>query len=198
MFCKQLLWSGSCGMAGKHWYSYASIFLNLRMKLLNVWNRLQKKLVKSSSYHQMKSIARAYSTSRQCSSQEAVYLLIPELWLRKTFPGVIIANSNVPESRYKLCRGKEEVDELPEDSLDVVKWNMVDRYIDRPNITLKGVRYKVLHNFCYAKFVSFYYLRPSNVKNVSEDSQPFVLVDNLIECNNGTSYYPFNMNSNAQ
>ena len=44
---------------------------------------------------QMKSIARAYATKRECSVQEAVYLLLPELWLRKTFPGVIFANSKV-------------------------------------------------------------------------------------------------------
>ena len=33
----------------------------------------------------MKAIARAYATKRECSVQEAVYLVIPELWLRKIF-----------------------------------------------------------------------------------------------------------------
>ena len=116
----------------------------------------------------MKSNVRAFSTSRQCSLQEAVYLLIPELWLRKTFSGVIFANS-------KCIKLVEEVDELPEDSLDGFKRNLVGRHIDRPNITFKGGRYKVLHNFCYAKFVSFYYLQPSNVKNVSEDFPAFCI-----------------------
>ena len=46
---------------------------------------------------QMRSIARAYANKRECSVQEAVYILMPELWLRKTFPGVIFANSNLPE-----------------------------------------------------------------------------------------------------
>ena len=44
---------------------------------------------------------------------------MPELWLRKTFPGVIFANSNLPENRFRICRSKEEIDELPEDSVDV-------------------------------------------------------------------------------
>ena len=38
-----------------------------------------------SDYEKMKAIARAYATKRECSVQEAVYLVIPELWLRKIF-----------------------------------------------------------------------------------------------------------------
>ena len=41
---------------------------------------------------------------------------MPELWLRKTFPGVIFANSNLPEDRYRICRNEEEIKEMPEDS----------------------------------------------------------------------------------
>ena len=43
----------------------------------------------------MGAIAKAYSKKMECSVQEAVYLLMPELWLRKTFPKVIFVNSNV-------------------------------------------------------------------------------------------------------
>ena len=52
-----------------------------------------------SHYEKMKAIARAYATKRECSVQEAVYLVIPELWLRKIFPKVIFLNSNLPEER---------------------------------------------------------------------------------------------------
>ena len=41
------------------------------------------------AFEQMKSISKAYSTKRECSVQEAVYHVMPELWLRKTLPGVI-------------------------------------------------------------------------------------------------------------
>ena len=54
----------------------------------------------------MKQAAKAYSKKRECSVQEAVYLLMPELWLRKTFPKVIFLNNNVPEKRYKMFRVK--------------------------------------------------------------------------------------------
>ena len=73
------------------------------------------------SIEQTRSVARAYATKRECSVQEAVYILMPELWLRKTFPGVIFANSNFPENRFRICRSKEELDELPEGGVDIFK-----------------------------------------------------------------------------
>ena len=51
---------------------------------------------------QMRKIARAYLTKRECSVQEAVYHIMPELWLRKCNPRVIFANSNLPADRYKV------------------------------------------------------------------------------------------------
>ena len=48
----------------------------------------ETKSLNKSKFELMKSIARAYTTKRECSVQEAVYHVIPELWLRKTCPGV--------------------------------------------------------------------------------------------------------------
>ena len=95
---------------------------------------------------QMKAIARAYITKRECSIQEAVYHIMPELWLRKTFPRVTFANSNLPENRFKVCLS-EEVKELPEDCTDVYKRNMIDCYISRPGKTFQNGKYKVLDLF---------------------------------------------------
>ena len=97
---------------------------------------------------QMRSISRAYKTKRECSVQEAVYIVMPELWFRKSFPGVVFANSNLPENRYRMCRSKKEIDELPGDSCDVFKRNMIDRYIDRPNTAFLGGKYKILDTLC--------------------------------------------------
>ena len=63
-------------------------------------------------FEQMKSIARAYATKRECSVQEAVYHVMPELWLIKCSPGVLFANGNLPENRYKMCLNEEEIKEL--------------------------------------------------------------------------------------
>ena len=35
---------------------------------------------------------------------------------KKTFPGVIFADSNIPEKRFRLCLAEHEISELPEDS----------------------------------------------------------------------------------
>ena len=57
----------------------------------------------------MKSVARAYRTHREMSVQEAVSIAFPDLWLRKTSPCVVFANSNLPEKRYRICRSEEEI-----------------------------------------------------------------------------------------
>ena len=62
------------------------------------------------NYEQMKSVASAYINKRECSIQECVYIL-PGQWLRKTFPGVIFANSNIPKKRFWLCLAKHEISE---------------------------------------------------------------------------------------
>ena len=37
------------------------------------------------NYQQMKRVAHAYSSKRECSVQESVYHIMPELWLKKYF-----------------------------------------------------------------------------------------------------------------
>ena len=69
---------------------------------------------KNNNYEQMRAIAHAYATNRECSVQEAVYHILPELWLRKTFPGVTFANSNpicaYPKSEDACTRAmKQEI-----------------------------------------------------------------------------------------
>ena len=51
----------------------------------------------------MKSFANSCINNRECSIQECVYHISPGQWLRKTFPGVICANSNTPGKRFQLC-----------------------------------------------------------------------------------------------
>lgn len=90
-----------------------------------------------SSYQQMKSIARAYITKRECSVQEAVYHIMPELWLRKTYPGVSFVKTNLPDKRFRIFETEDKLNKLPEDSTDVLNRNMLDCYLDRCNQTLK-------------------------------------------------------------
>ena len=81
----------------------------------------------------MKSVAKAYRTHREISVQEAVTIALPELWLRKTCPVVVLANSNLPKKRCRICRSEAEILNMPSNSKDLFKRNMLDRYIDRPD-----------------------------------------------------------------
>jgi len=71
----------------------------------------------------MKKEAIAFLSHRQCSVQEALYQLLPELWLRKTFPAVTFGNTNLPEKRYRICKSEKELKELPEDSTNIFREN---------------------------------------------------------------------------
>ena len=110
----------------------------------------------------MKSVANAYINKRECSIQECLHHILPRQWLRKTFPGVIFAKSNIPEKRFRLCLSEYEVSELPEVSKKIFKQNMADRYIDRSNLTSSSGKFAVLDAFCLAEFSRYYYL-PSKI-----------------------------------
>ena len=104
------------------------------------------------TYEQMKFIARAYITKRECSVQEAVYHVMPELWLRKSYPRVIFVNTNLPEKRFRVCLTEDELNVLPEESTNVFKRNMLDRYMERPNKTFKNGKFSAIDTICFAEF----------------------------------------------
>ena len=52
---------------------------------------------KIDSYNQIKLIAHSYIIRREYSVEGCVYHVLLDQWLRKTFPGVVFANSNVAE-----------------------------------------------------------------------------------------------------
>ena len=92
------------------------------------------------SYEQMKSVAHVYASKSECSLQEAVFQIMPELCLKKVFPGVLYVNSNIPEKRVRMMLSKKE------DSTDIHKRNMINRYMIRPHDAL----FELL---CYALFI---------------------------------------------
>ena len=120
------------------------------------------------NYEQIKSVANASLNKRKCSIQECVYHIFPGQWLRQTIPGVIFANSNIPEKRFRLCLAEHEILELPEDSKKIFRRNMVDWYIDWPNLTSSSCKFAVLDASCFAEFSQYYHL-PSNPKYKKHD-----------------------------
>ena len=106
---------------------------------------------------------------------------MPELWLNKKFPAVVFINTNLPEKRFKVFRSEEELSQLPEDSTDVFKRNMLDRYQERPDHNFKNVKYAVLDSMCFAEFLVFYYVEISKQNKNINDNQPVLLEDELLE-----------------
>lgn len=87
-----------------------------------------------------------------CSIQECVYQLLSSQWLRKTFPDVVFAKSSLPEKRCRICLSEEKILELPEESTNVFKRNMLDRYTDCPKASLDGDKHALLEFFAMQNF----------------------------------------------
>ena len=77
---------------------------------------------------QMRFVVNTYLNKRECSIQECVYHFLPGQWLRRAFPGVIFANSDVPEKIFCIFLSENEIMDLSEDSKDIFKQNMMDWY----------------------------------------------------------------------
>ena len=107
----------------------------------------------------MHKLASSYSRSKQAFLQEAVYYSLPELWLRKCFPGTVFVNTSIPSERIQICKSVEEIEELNPDSTDIFKRNMVGRYNDRSNSQYKNGMYGILDHICFAILVVHYYQR---------------------------------------
>ena len=67
---------------------------------------------RKTNFDQMRAIAQAYGSNRECSVQEAVYNCLPELWLRKVFPGVPNLRKYVPpreKFQNALIKGRNQL-----------------------------------------------------------------------------------------
>lgn len=143
----------------------------------------QAKELDATKFETMANIAKAYNSNRECSVQEAVYLVMPELWLRKCSPAIYFVNTNLPTERYRIFKSENEIEELPEDSEDVFKLNMLDRYIDRPNQLFMDGKYASLNNMCYATFCANYVLDTKKKNMDDNDWKPVVLDETVNETN---------------
>ena len=80
----------------------------------------QSKELESSKYDRMIKLAQAYSDNREvCTVQEAVYQLMPELWLRKGYPAVSFVSTSLPNERFRMMKTEEEINEMPGESDEI-------------------------------------------------------------------------------
>ena len=104
----------------------------------------------------MKTIAKAYLSNQECSVQEAVYHILPELKLRRIFPAVYFSNSNLPDERVNVSFSEKEFSELPDDSPNIFQKLNIDRYMKRLSATFCNKKYSILEDFCYAEFLAYF------------------------------------------
>ena len=120
----------------------------------------------------MKAIAQAYASNRECSVQETVCHCLPELFLRKVFPGVMYANTNISEKRCKILRSQQKISKLTDESEDIFKKNMLDRYMDRPDkkfqmeILLQSILYVMQNSLDTIMFVLYQIKMIGNLWNL--------------------------------
>ena len=100
----------------------------------------------------MKIIAKAYLSTRECSVQEEVYHILPELKLRRIFSGVYFVNKNPPEKSVQVLLSEKELRNLPDDSPNIFEKSNIDRHMERPNATFCNGEYIALDDFCYTIF----------------------------------------------
>ena len=58
---------------------------------------------------------------------------------------------------------------------------MFDRYLDRPDATFKSSKSGYLDSFCFAEFLSYYYVHCKSKEEAKNDNEPVVLDDELIK-----------------
>ena len=122
----------------------------------------------------LRKIGAAFLSTREVSAQECVYRCMPELWLRKVFPKTVFVSTALPEKRVRVAKSQQELNELDDDSTNVYKSNIIERYSIRPN-TIPTV-----DNMCLAEFAAYYH-KEYKTNYVINDTQPEILTDDASE-----------------
>ena len=113
---------------------------------------------------------------------------MPELWFRKIFPKVIFLNNTVPKKRYRMFRRKEDLEGVPGDGTDIFQRNMLDRYLDRPDATLKSGKFAYLDSICFAEFFILLLCTLQVIEEAENDNQPVVLDDELMNLQHSATH----------
>ena len=64
-------------------------------------------------HHSMKTTEEAYLSNQECSVQEAVHHILPELKLQRILLVVYFVNTNPPQERVQLLLSEKELSKLP-------------------------------------------------------------------------------------
>ena len=129
----------------------------------------------------LKKIGAAFLSTREVSSQECVYRSMPELWLRKIFPASVFVSTDFPEKRVHVAKRQVELDGLDDDSTDIFMSNIIQRY------SIRSTSIPVVDKLCLSEFAAHYYKDYKVDYSETNDCQPDVLTDNLVESQSNIS-----------
>lgn len=74
---------------------------------------------------------------------------MPQLWLRKIFPATVFVSTDLPGKRERVTKSQQDLEELDDESTDIFKSNIIDRYSLRPfNIP-------AVNELCLAEFAAY-------------------------------------------
>ena len=123
----------------------------------------------------------AFLSTREVSSQEWIYRCIPQLWLRKVFPGTVFVSTDLPEKRIRVTKSQHELEDLDDDSSNIFKSKIVERYCITP--------YSIpsIEKLCVAEFAAYYYKDYRKDSDETSDAQPEVLTDEVIQTQHSIS-----------
>ena len=100
---------------------------------------------------------------------------MPELWLRKIFPATVFVSTELPDKRLIVTNSQQDLEELDDESTDIFKSNITERYTIRP------LNIPAVNDLCLAEFVAYYYKEYWKENSETIDVQPQVLIDSAIE-----------------
>ncbi|RUA05461.1 MAG: hypothetical protein DSY43_04560, partial [Gammaproteobacteria bacterium] len=123
----------------------------------------------------LRKIGAAFLSTREVSSQECVYRCMPELWLRKIFPGTVFVSTDLPNKRLRVAKSQKELDDLEDECTDIFKSNIIERYSLRPTSNA------AVNKLCLADFAAHYYKEYRKECHETADAQPEVLTDDIIQ-----------------
>ena len=72
--------------------------------------------------------------------QKAVAIALTKKWLKKILSTATFANSILPEKQCRVPQLVEEIKNLPEYKTDLIKRNILDRYLDKPDEKIRKGR----------------------------------------------------------
>jgi len=103
-------------------------------------------------------IGHKFICGTEISAQEAVYCCLG-MPLSGSSSGEVFINTAKPEKRVRILKSREQLQNLPEDSVDIFVIGLAEHYIQRPD---------VLESLCLADFAAYYVFSKRHPRNSSE------------------------------